>query len=295
MSDLESHRIRLRSAALAAAARGWHDLFDGHRLVMFHLHDGVVLQTRSGRIVTRAFPDLVAAAAALPPGCVLDGEVLVWTGQRTDFGAVTARAGSSPARAARLAEQLPASYAAFDILALDADLRSSPFRERRAATTLEQVLDGLGPPIQPVPMTTDRETALLWYETLPDAIGTEGLVVKPLNSLYPRREQRVWQKMRHTHTREAEVIGVVGSLVRPAALVLRSGRGAPVLSGALTAAVRLELLKALAARSESGGTEFRQLGETRYLPVAPGLVVEVEEGTTRHAVVPRIVRVRSEL
>lgn len=96
----------------------WYEpKFDGHRMVVFREADGVVLQARSGRIVTAAFPDLVAAALAVPAGCVFDGEVVVWTGGRTDFAAVQRRAAATPGRAGLLAARLPASYAAFDVLA----------------------------------------------------------------------------------------------------------------------------------------------------------------------------------
>ncbi|NEB82509.1 ATP-dependent DNA ligase, partial [Streptomyces sp. SID14478] len=59
---------------------GWafEPKFDGHRMVVFRDAEDVVLQARSGRLVARAFPDLVAAARALPAGTVLDGEVVVW-------------------------------------------------------------------------------------------------------------------------------------------------------------------------------------------------------------------------
>ncbi len=55
--------------------------FDGHRMLIFTPSEPggqVLLQTRRGTLVQDQFPDLVAAAEQLPPGLVLDGEVLVW-------------------------------------------------------------------------------------------------------------------------------------------------------------------------------------------------------------------------
>ncbi|EDX22166.1 ATP-dependent DNA ligase [Streptomyces sp. Mg1] len=92
--------------------------FDGHRLVVVRTVEDVMLQARSGRIVTAAFPDLAAAARQLPAGTVLDGEVVVWYEGRTEFALVQRRAAATPARAAVLAQSLPASYAAFDVLEL---------------------------------------------------------------------------------------------------------------------------------------------------------------------------------
>uniref|UniRef100_UPI003F80479E ATP-dependent DNA ligase n=1 Tax=Streptomyces flavofungini TaxID=68200 RepID=UPI003F80479E len=115
---------------------GWayEPKFDGHRMVV--LLDGagrVTLQARSGRNVTPAFPDLEQAAARLPAGTVLDGEVVVWSGGRIDFAAVQRRAAATPLRAGALARAQPASYAAFDLLAeAGTDCRGLTYEERRA-------------------------------------------------------------------------------------------------------------------------------------------------------------------
>lgn len=260
--------------------------FDGHRMVMFRGGPGeVVLQARSGRLVTAAFPDLAEAARALPDGTVLDGEVVVWSGGRIDFAAVQGRAAATPGRAPALARRLPASYAAFDVLAADGtDLRPAPYTRRRAR--LEELLAELGPPIQAVPVTTDPDVAEDWFETL-TAAGIEGLMVKRLDEPY-KPGRRAWRKLRHTDTRDAVVIGFTGPRERPAALVLvLPDDDTPVVSSPLTPRLRTEagaVLRGL-PEAEGGGTaQAVGLGEVAYRSVPPALEAEVAQGTTRHTV-----------
>jgi ATP-dependent DNA ligase len=174
--------------------------FDGWRAVLFHRPDGVVLQARSGRLVTARFPDLAAAGLRLPVGTVLDGEIVIWREERVDFWAVQRRALSTPQRAESLAQQAPASYAAFDILECDGeDLRRRPYLDRRER--LLEVAGVLGPPIQPVPATSLRETALDWWERwTPAAVGIEGLMIKHLAGVY-RGGARDWRKYKHWDAR----------------------------------------------------------------------------------------------
>ncbi|MFD7027929.1 ATP-dependent DNA ligase [Streptomyces sp. NPDC059917] len=311
--------------ALATAVRelprgaglAYEPKFDGHRLVVRRTVEGVELQARSGRVVTSAFPDLAAAARQLPAGTTLDGEVVVWHAGRTDFALVQRRAAATAARAVVLARSLPASYAAFDVLELAGlDLRARPYERRRAL--LVDLLLPLGPPLQPVPMTTDPALAATWYETLP-ASGIEGLVIKRLEQPYPTG-RRGWQKLRHTDTRDAAVIGYTGTAARPVALVLvLSGDGegdgegdgdvdavpdadldAPLVSSPLGGAVRVEVAVALAAahaaargRGDPGGGTVTAIGfgEVPYRGVDPPLTVEVRCASGRHPP-PEVLRVR---
>ncbi|MFE7093889.1 ATP-dependent DNA ligase [Streptomyces erythrochromogenes] len=276
---------------------------DGHRLVIARSAADVVLQARSGRIVTSAFPDLAAAALQLPAGTVLDGEVVVWHAGRTDFALVQRRAAATAARAAVLAQSLPASYAAFDVLELAGlDVRARPYERRRAL--LVDLLLPLGPPLQPVPMTTDPELAATWYETLP-ASGIEGLVVKRLDQAYPAG-RRGWQKLRHTDVRDAAVIGYTGTPRRPLALVLvlPVGDETPLVSSPLTAALRREVAEAAAARgaAEPPATAAATtvtvtaigLGEVPYRALDPPLTAEVRHTSARHPP-PEVLRLRTDL
>ncbi|MCB5165125.1 ATP-dependent DNA ligase [Streptomyces bambusae] len=268
--------------------------FDGHRLVVHRTLTDVVLQARSGRNVTSAFPDLAAAARVLPAETTLDGEVVVWHAGRTDFALVQRRAAATAARAAVLAQTLPASYAAFDVLSLAGlDLRSRPYERRRSL--LVDLLLPLGPPLQPVPMTTDPELAATWYETLP-ASGIEGLVIKRLDQPYPAG-RRGWQKLRHTDTRDAAAIGWTGPARRPAALVLvLPGDDTPVVSSPLSAALRAEFAEAAgrAGAAGTGGTVTAiGVGEVPYRLLDPPLTVEVRHSTARHPP-PEVLRFRGD-
>ncbi|MFD3697730.1 ATP-dependent DNA ligase [Streptomyces sp. NPDC058646] len=291
--------------ALATAVRtlprgvglAYEPKFDGHRLVVLRSEQDVVLQARSGRIVTSAFPDLAAAARQLPAGTVLDGEVVVWNAGRTDFALVQRRAAATPARAVLLAQSLPASYAAFDVLELAGlDLRARPYERRRAL--LVDLLLPLGPPLQPVPMTTDPELAATWYETLP-ASGIEGLVVKRLDQAYPAG-RRGWQKLRHTDVRDAAVVGYTGTPRRPVALVLvlPVGDETPLVSSPLSAALRTEVAAAVSARAATapaGATVTAiGLGEVPFRPLDPPLTAEVRHASARHPP-PEVLRLRTDL
>ncbi|MEV7419074.1 ATP-dependent DNA ligase [Streptomyces sp. NPDC089919] len=310
--------------ALAAAVRelprgaglAYEPKFDGHRVVVVRTAADVVLQARSGRTVTGAFPDLAAAALRLPADTVLDGEVVVWHAGRTEFALVQRRAAATAARAPLLARSLPASYAAFDVLELAGlDLRGRPYEQRRAM--LVDLLLPLGPPLQPVPMTTDPELATTWYETLP-ASGIEGLVIKRLDQAYPAG-RRAWRKLRHTDTTDAAAVGYTGPARRPTAFVLvLPDDDTPVVSSPLSTGVRGEAVAALrrpgpatdapsgAGPGSAGGVGAVAsgeepvgvvtaigLGEVPYRLLDPPLTVEVRRASTRHPP-PEVLRVRAD-
>ncbi len=121
----------------------------------------------------------------LPPGCVLDGELLMWGDGRSDFGALQRRL-SAGKNVAALARTRPAHYTAFDLLAGAAadsgdngsgDLRGQPLKTRRGA--LEGLLADAEPPLQLTPYTNDADTVHAWLEQCAQArVGIEGLVIK---------------------------------------------------------------------------------------------------------------------
>ncbi|MFF3584968.1 ATP-dependent DNA ligase [Streptomyces mirabilis] len=262
---------------------------DGHRMIMWRTDDGVRLQARSGRDVTAVWGDLAVAGHHLPAGTVLDGEAVITTEDgRIGFEAVQARAASSPARARRLASQRPAHYIAFDALQLPSgNVRPRPYSERRAA--LLNLLAGLpaNTPIQAVSATTDRDTALTWYNTLHNKHGVEGIVAKRTTSPYRAGRTGAWLKIRHADTIEAAVVGFTGAARQPRALAIRLPDGRVALSQRLSTALATRIAPRLVPQSRRAYTQ----GGDAYTPVSGEVVVEVVAGTTRHAVVT-VVRLR---
>lgn len=152
------------------------------------------LWSRNGNDFTAKFPDVQAALAAqVDVDCVLDGELVVWTGERLDFDALQQRmANTATTVRRRLAPAQPASFVAFDILAVDSvDVRPMRWIARR--TRLEALAAGWTPPLQLSPVTADVDEAKEWLEAF-KASGVEGLVVKGASSRYlPGR--REWLKV----------------------------------------------------------------------------------------------------
>src|SRR3954449_6450670 len=120
--------------------------WDGFRCILFRDGDEVELASRNPKPLTRYFPDIATAAREqLPPRCVLDGEIFVAIGDRLDFEALQNRLHPATSRVNLLAEETPAGFVAFDLLALgDESYVARPFAERRAA--LEGALAGLTGP-----------------------------------------------------------------------------------------------------------------------------------------------------
>ena len=108
--------------------------WDGFRCVVFRDGDEVELGSRNERPLTRYFPDVVEAAKAqLPERCVVDGEIVVPRGDRLDFESLLQRIHPAESRVNLLAEQTPAHFVAFDLLAVgDESLLEVPFAERQA-------------------------------------------------------------------------------------------------------------------------------------------------------------------
>ena len=146
---------------------------------MFRGGSDVFIQSRDLRPLDRYFPELHdALLERLPDGCVIDGEIVIATPRGLDFDALQLRLHPAASRVAKLAKETPASFVAFDALALDGrDLRDAPQRERRAL--LEAGCSrGVEPPIHLTPMTRDRAVAAEWLSRFEGA-GLDGVIAKP--------------------------------------------------------------------------------------------------------------------
>ncbi|OKH64024.1 ATP-dependent DNA ligase [Mycobacterium sp. SWH-M5] len=194
-----------KSVSTIPPGMSYEPKWDGFRSILFRDGAEVELGSRKERPMTRYFPELVAAALTeLPPRCVIDGEIVLPTENRLDFEALQLRLHPAASRVAMLAEQTPAAFVAFDLLALgDDDYTGRPFIERRAA--LETALVGAGPTFHLTPATTDLPTAQRWFHEFEGA-GLDGVIAKPLDLTY-QPDKRVMFKVKHQRTADCVVAG----------------------------------------------------------------------------------------
>lgn len=193
--------------------------WDGFRCIVFRDGDEIVLGSRNQKPFNRYFPELFAPLlASLPERCVVDGELIVERDGSLDFDALGQRIHPAQSRVEMLAEKTPVSYVVFDVLARgDESLLDRPFRERRAE--LEALSEAFQQSIYLAPMTTDRDLAMEWFDTLEGA-GLDGLIAKPLDDPYVENK-RTQFKLKHVRTIDCVVAGYrihksgdgVGSLV----------------------------------------------------------------------------------
>lgn len=187
------------------AGASYEPKWDGFRSIVFRDGDEIELGSRNERPMTRYFPELVAAALSeLPSRCVVDGEIVIATEDGLDFEALQLRLHPAASRVRMLAEATPASFIAFDLLALgDTDYTARPFAERRAA--LVDALAGAGRSIHVTPATRDVGTAARWFDEFEGA-GCDGVIAKPLDGPY-LPDKRVMFKVKHQRTADCVVAG----------------------------------------------------------------------------------------
>jgi ATP-dependent DNA ligase len=179
--------------------------WDGFRAIVFRGQDELFIQSRDLRPLDRYFPELhQGLLAALPPGCVVDGEVVIMTPEGLDFDALQLRLHPAASRVAKLAQATPASFVAFDVLAAHGrSVMAEPQRERRAL--LEELLGQAGPPLFLTPMTRDTRQAARWLEEFEGA-GLDGVVAKPEDAPY-QPGKRAMIKVKHARTADCVVAG----------------------------------------------------------------------------------------
>ncbi len=299
------------AADLAAAARTagtditWEPKFDGFRCLVWRDGAALSLQSRTGKPLERYFPELVGPLRSLlPQRCILDGELLVRNNGRGDFDALSARIHPAASRIEHLAEATPASFVAFDVLALgDRSLLQHPWSERRA--TLEQCLGAPRPPLELCPSSPAQSDATRWLQEAGQgdldgivAKALDGIVAKALDGIY-EPGGRGWQKVKQ----KLSVDCVVGGF-----RIHRDGRGVASLllglfddegvlhhvgaTGSLRAERRHELLAELqplvlapdaphpwrgdpSGRAPGGSSRWSPPGGTPWLALHPDRVAEV--------------------
>jgi ATP-dependent DNA ligase len=201
---------------------GWlfEPKWDGFRAIVFRDGDELLTQSRDLKPLDRYFPELAGPLRErLPRRCVVDGEVVIAGEHGLEFESLLLRIHPAASRVAMLAEASPASFVAWDLLALDdVDLTSRPQSERRER--LVEVLEGPAVGVHLTPATLDHATARDWFERFEGA-GLDGVIAKRLDAPY-QPGKRAMLKVKHQRTADCVVAGfrwhklgepVVGSLL----------------------------------------------------------------------------------
>lgn len=268
--------------------------WDGFRAIVYFDGETCHIGSRGSKMLTRYFPELEAAfVEQLPAACVLDGEIVVRTGEpgheRLDWEALSARIHPAESRVRTLSRESPAAFVAFDLLSLaDREYLDEPFRVRRAG--LEALAADLHDPIHLTRSTDSVDTARRWLMEFEGA-GLDGVVAKPLAAAYAPGK-RLMLKAKHHRTADVVVLGyrvhVSGSGVGSLLLglyddgVLRNVGGASAFSDAR----RLELIDELAplverddsgeiVRGETERSRFSGGKDVSFVRLRPALVAEV--------------------
>jgi ATP-dependent DNA ligase len=270
--------------------------YDGFRAIAFVDGEECMIQSRAGKPLSRYFPEL-----SFPPGrYVLDGEIVIDGEQgEQDFEALQQRIHPAASRIAMLAEQTPARYVAFDLLARDDEsLMERPLSERREA--LEQLVRE---PVALTPTTSDPDGAQPWLQR------GEGVVAKDARAPYRPGQRTGMVKVKRQRTIDAVVVGyrpgkepgTVGSLI----LGLYDSDGTLHVVGhssGLKAAEKRALVDRLRSyetgeRGHGDASRWKSEKELEWISLRPELVVEVtfdhaSGGRIRHGT--RILRWRED-
>ncbi|MGH8944518.1 MAG: ATP-dependent DNA ligase [Acidimicrobiia bacterium] len=263
--------------------------WDGFRSLSWSQPE-IRLDSRNKRPLLRYFPELRPALEQLPEGTVVDGEIVVVMDGATDFDTLQQRIHPAESRINLLSEQTPAELVAFDLLADHGeDLRDAPFHERRQR--LVDLDASLGAPWHLTPQTTEEATAKQWFHEFESA-GCDGIIAKK-DSLSYQSGKRAMIKIKHRRTvdvvvggfREHKDGGKIGSLL----LGLFNERGEFHFIGHCSGfpdADRVQIYQRFlelqaddsfdeAARAPGGPSRWSGGKDHTWVPVQPGVVVEV--------------------
>ncbi len=278
--------------------------WDGFRMIAYG-GEQLRLDSRNGKTLLRYFPELQPSLDLLPPGTVVDGEVLIVVDNTTDFDLLQLRVHPARSRIERLAEEIPARLVAFDLLAERGEsLVEAPYATRRAR--LEDLSEELGDRWHLTPVTSDLDTASLWFRDYESA-GCDGIICKRADGVYVQ-DKRQWLKWKHRRSVDCVIGGYrlhkngdrIGSIL----LGLYNTEGDLHFIGHCSGfsdrdrVTLLSLLEEISAdESFGGGENTRAPGaqsrwstkrSMQWTPVEPGVVVQVsydqlQRGRFRHA------------
>jgi ATP-dependent DNA ligase len=283
------------SVAKIPSGGGWQyePKWDGFRCLAFRRDGEVVLQSKSGQPLTRYFPELVAALAALTPSrFVVDGEIIIVRDGQLAFDDLLQRIHPAESRVNKLAAQTPSTLVIFDLLvdARGSALVDEPLEERRPA--LEAFFARLKEPygVRLSPATTSHDDAERWMREL-GAAGLDGVVAKPIALPYRSGERDGMVKIKRQRTadcivagfRYAQKGGSIGSLLL--GLIDADGRIDHVgFTSSFTKAERTELEPVVmplrggsgfTGRAPGGPSRWSANRSTEFESLEPTLVCEV--------------------
>ena len=290
------------AARIPTGSYAYEPKWDGFRCIVFRDGDDVDLYARSTKPLTRYFPEVARtfAESALPARCVLDGEIVIEQDGRLEFESLLNRIHPAESRVAMLAEETPASFITFDLLAEgDDDLMGLPYARRRER--LVTLFDPVQAPLHLTPVTLDADQAHEWFQQFEGA-GLDGVVAKLVDSTYAPGD-RSMVKIKHTRTADVVVAGyrhhktstadkpLLGSLL----LGLYDDRGVLQhvgVSASFRAEVRAEMVEQLDTiripmedhpwaagadedRRPGGESRWNAGKDLSFVPLDPRLVIEV--------------------
>lgn len=188
---------------------GWQfePKWDGFRCLAFRAGDEIELRAKSGKTLSRYFPEIVAMLAAVArKRFILDGELAIPIDEILSFDALQARLHPAESRVRKLATETPAIFILFDCLmtAEGASLLDSPLTDRRAA--LEEFFDSAKrePALKLTPYTREHSEAQRWLDYTGGAL--DGVVAKRIDGRYLPGE-RAMLKLKRMRTADCVVGG----------------------------------------------------------------------------------------
>jgi ATP-dependent DNA ligase len=195
-----------RAADTIPVGAGWRyePKWDGFRALVFRDGDDIRIISRKNTLLNRYFPELIGLLMeGLPERVVVDGEIVRAGPHGLEFDTLQLRLHPAASRVTMLSQEIPASFVAFDILAIDDEsVMSSPFAARR-----ECLINSVAPipDLSITPQTEDVGEAQSWFERFEGA-GLDGVVAKQETGAY-RPGQREWVKIKHQRTVDCVVGG----------------------------------------------------------------------------------------
>jgi ATP-dependent DNA ligase len=267
--------------------------WDGFRCIAFRDGTRVDLQSKSGKPLTRYFPELAAALLALKPKqFVVDGEIVIPVDGHLSFDELLMRIHPAASRVLKLSQEHPSVFIVFDLLVDEKgkSLVKMPLEERREKLErLAKSYFGENPAISLSPVTDDLSQARKWFHM---GVGLDGIVAKRKDLPYQTGERTGMQKIKRQRTADCVVGGfrylekkrLVGSLL----LGLYNAEGLldhVGFSSSIQADERLALTRKLekiikppgfTGKAPGGPSRWSTKHSMEWQPLDPKLVVEVQ-------------------